>query len=75
MIKNEKQYKVSKRALQSLIEQINKIKAESPQTIKQKLVIGSIEDFKEDIEKEIREYEKLKNNSNCSVTKQSLLKQ
>ena len=72
MIKNEKQYKVSKKALFNLIEQINKIKSESPQTIKQKLIIGSIEDFKEDIEKEIRDYEKLQTAKSTVLKERSI---
>jgi HTH-type transcriptional regulator/antitoxin HigA len=52
--------------------QISKIKAESPQTVKHKLVIESLEDFKEDIEKEIADYEKLKSGKSTVLKERSL---
>ncbi|HEY2727258.1 MAG TPA: hypothetical protein VGI61_08800 [Parafilimonas sp.] len=69
MIKNEKQYKISKKILSEVFEEINKIKAEKDYNIKRRLVAESLEDFKEDIENEIRDYEKLK------TSKQTILKE
>jgi hypothetical protein len=72
MIKNEKQYRVSKKALANFVAEINSIKAEKPQTIKHKLVIDSLEDFRDDIEKEIRDYEKLKSSKSTILKERSL---
>jgi len=61
MIKNEKQYKISKKKLSEVLEKINKIKSNNKEeSLKQQLVLASIEDFKDQLEKEIKEYETLK---------------
>jgi HTH-type transcriptional regulator/antitoxin HigA len=72
MIKNEKQYKVSKKTLNGVIEKINKIKAGPQQTTKQKILLESVEDFKADIQKEIREYEKLKTSKSTILKERSI---
>ncbi|MEP6465721.1 MAG: helix-turn-helix domain-containing protein [Parafilimonas sp.] len=72
MIKNEKQYSVSKKTLNDVIEKINKTKAESNQNIKHKIFLDSIQDFKEDIEKEISEYEQLKSSKPTILKERSL---
>jgi len=72
MIKNEKQYKVSKKTLAEVIEKIIKVKAEPNQNIKHKIFLDSIEDFKKDIEKEIRDYEKLKMSKSAILKERSL---
>jgi HTH-type transcriptional regulator / antitoxin HipB len=72
MIKNEKQYKVSRKLLSEVIEKINKVKAESNQNIKHRIFLNSIEDFKADIEKEIRDYEKLKTSKSTILKERSI---
>ncbi len=72
MIKNEKQYRVSKKTLHNVIEKINETKAEPNQNIKHKIFLNSIQGFKEDIEKEIRDYEKLKSNKSTILKERSL---
>ena len=72
MIKNEKQYKISKKLLNEVIEKVNKVKTEKDYNIKRKLVAESLEDFKEDIEKEIRDYEKLKTSKSTILKERSI---
>jgi HTH-type transcriptional regulator / antitoxin HipB len=72
MIKNEKQYRVSKKTLNDVIEKINKTKTEHDQNIKHKIFLDSIQGFKEDIEKEIHDYEKLKSNKQTILKERSL---
>ncbi|HEX5151747.1 MAG TPA: helix-turn-helix domain-containing protein [Parafilimonas sp.] len=72
MIKNEKQYKISKKLLGEVIEKIGNTKTEKDYNIKRKLVAESLEDFKEDIENEIREYEKLKSGKSAVLKERSL---
>jgi hypothetical protein len=60
MIKNEKQYKISKKKLSEVLEKIHKIKSTKEESLKQQLVLASIEDFRDQLEKEIKEYETLK---------------
>ncbi len=72
MIKNEKQYKISKKLLIEVVEEINKVKTEKDQNIKRRLVAGSLTDFKEDIEEEIRDYEKLKNSKSTVLKERNI---
>lgn len=60
MIENEKQYEVSKKTLSEVVEKINQMKSNSEDdSLATKLIQMSIEEFKDQIEKEI-EYEALK---------------
>ena len=72
MIRNEKQYKISKKLYGEVLEKINNIKAEKDYSIKRRLVAESLEDFKEDIEKEILDYEKLKASKSTTLKERSL---
>ena len=57
MIENEKQYEVSKKTLGEVVEKINQMKSNPEDSLKQKLVLMSIEQFRDQIEEEIKEYE------------------
>lgn len=60
MIENEKQYQISKKTVAELADAIANMKSDTrrhPLSIK--LSIVSLKSFKNDIEKEIAEYEKL----------------
>src|SRR5258706_8241923 len=72
MIKNEKQYKVSKKLLNEVTEEINKTKTAKDYNIKKRLVAESLEDFKNDIENEIRDYEELKSSKSTVLKERSL---
>ena len=72
MIKNEKQYKVSKKTLNDVIEKINQTKAEPNQNIKHRIFLHSMEAFQKDVENEIKEYEKLKSNKSTVLKERSL---
>ena|GEM_PF-5368726 len=61
MIENGKQYEVSKKKLVEVIEKLNQMKSNpEDDSFATKLVLMSIERFKEQIENEIKEYEMLK---------------
>jgi HTH-type transcriptional regulator/antitoxin HigA len=74
MIKNEKQYRVSKKTLNGVIDKINKTRAEPNQNIKHKIFLDAIQGFKEDIENEIRDYENLKKSKSAVLKERSLSK-
>lgn len=72
MIKNEKQYKVSKKLLDEIIDEINRVKAQLNQNIKHKIFLDSVQGFKEDVEKEISDYEKLKTSKSTILKERSI---
>ena len=59
MIKNEKQYKITKRKLNVIIQKIAKLNAENDQ-LKNELILIPLTDISTDMEKEIEEYDNLK---------------
>lgn len=61
MIKNEKQYKISRKRLADVIAKIDKVTADAEENnLKKELIVASLEDFKGDLEKEITAYDSLK---------------
>ena len=61
MIKNQKQYKISKKSLEDINQKIVILKAEGYQlSIKKQLILISLEDVSRDLEKEIVEYDLLR---------------
>ncbi|MEP6514261.1 MAG: hypothetical protein ABJA79_10345 [Parafilimonas sp.] len=72
MIKNEKQYKISKKRLAEVVEKINKIKSNTEASLKQQLVLASIESFKTDLEKEIKDYDVLKLGKSTTLKERSI---
>jgi len=64
MIKNEKQYKISKKKLNDLVPKIKELKSDSTlHPLRNELILASYSNLKKDLEKEIREYEKIKSSS------------
>jgi ribosome-binding protein aMBF1 (putative translation factor) len=63
MIKNEKQYNITKRKLLGIQEEISRIKGRHEQpTAKEQLILISMVSIQEDMENEIAEYDFLKTN-------------
>lgn len=61
MIKNEKQYKISKRKFRELNAQIDKTVSEKEQNpLRNQLILASLNTSKKEIEKELSQYEGLK---------------
>jgi HTH-type transcriptional regulator / antitoxin HipB len=73
MIKNEKQYKISKKKLQIVHEEIDRIKAgrEHPPA-KDRLNIVSLQVFQQQLENEIEAYEFLKSNGPIFLDERSI---
>ncbi|AXY76404.1 XRE family transcriptional regulator [Paraflavitalea soli] len=64
MINNEKQYKISKKKLNEIVTEIEKVKKASEQNpLRNKLILASLLNVKEELEDEISEYESLKNSN------------
>lgn len=64
MINNEKQYKISKKKLSEIVTEIEKVKKASEQNpLRNKLILASLLNVKEELEDEISEYESLKNSN------------
>jgi HTH-type transcriptional regulator/antitoxin HigA len=64
MINNEKQYKISKKKLNDTITEIEKVRKASEQhPLRNKLLLASLLNVKDELEAEISEYEALKNSS------------
>lgn len=64
MINNEKQYKISKKKLNEIITEIEKVKKANEQNpLRNKLILASLLNVKEELEDEISEYESLKNSN------------
>ncbi len=73
MIKNEKQYKISKKRLNELVERINATKySGNHNSLKLKMLTAPLEGIKKEMEKEIAEYEKLKANKSIILKERSL---
>jgi Helix-turn-helix len=63
MIKNEKQYKITKRKFKELNAQVDKIKKETDQNpLRNQLILASLNNSKNEIENDILLYESLKKN-------------
>jgi HTH-type transcriptional regulator/antitoxin HigA len=68
MINNEKQYKISKKKFNEVIAEIEKVKKASEQNpLRNKLILASLQNVKQELEKEITIYESLKNTSKKSL--------
>jgi len=64
MINNEKQYKISKKKLNEIVTEIEKVKKAGEQNpLRNKLILASLLNVKEELEEEISEYESLKNSN------------
>jgi predicted XRE-type DNA-binding protein len=64
MIKNEKQYKISKKKLSGILTEIEKVKKATGQhLLRNKLMLASLDNVKQELEEEIAAYEKLKTTS------------
>jgi DNA-binding Xre family transcriptional regulator len=62
MINNEKQYKISKKKFNEIITEIEKVKKASEQNpLRNKLILASLQNVKQELENEIAIYESLKN--------------
>lgn len=63
MIKNEKQYKISKRKVRELHDQIDKIEKDTEENpLRNQLFLITLTTSKNEIEKDIKEYESLRKN-------------
>jgi DNA-binding Xre family transcriptional regulator len=63
MIKNEKQYKITKKKLNGIIQKIEALQLEADQSgNKKELILISLTDVRTDMEAEVAEYEFLKSN-------------
>lgn len=60
MIKNEKQYKISKKKLLEVSEKVFALEEKASTSISQKMILASTKNFKVEIEQEIKAYEKIK---------------
>ncbi|MCZ2224837.1 MAG: hypothetical protein LC122_14540 [Chitinophagales bacterium] len=69
MIKNEKQYRISKNKLSELNDKLTVLESNTKKTLSQNVVIASMQNIKDELEAEIKSYEKLK------TTKQIQLKE
>ncbi|NII24807.1 helix-turn-helix transcriptional regulator [Pseudoflavitalea sp. X16] len=64
MINNEKQYKISKKRLNEIVTEIETVKNASDQhPLRNKLILASLLNVKQELEEEITDYESLKNTS------------
>ncbi|MEP7318462.1 MAG: hypothetical protein ABI921_06965 [Panacibacter sp.] len=73
MIKNEKQYKISRKRLNDIVEKIDDLKNKAKDnTLKSQMMQASLENFKKDIEAEINEYETLKNGKSATLKERSI---
>jgi HTH-type transcriptional regulator/antitoxin HipB len=72
MIKNEKQYKITKSKLALLQEGIAGIKSENPIGVKSRLVLNSMLDMSTSMEAQISAYDALKENKTISLKSRSL---
>lgn len=64
MIKNEKQFKISKKKHKELLQKIGELKKDSKHNpLRNDLILASYSNLKKEIEKEISEYERIKSNS------------
>lgn len=58
MIKNEKQYKISKKKLAEIASTIDEFQAKATTSLSQKVILASIKNFKLEIEQKIKIYQK-----------------
>jgi DNA-binding Xre family transcriptional regulator len=73
MIKNEKQYKITKRKLQEFTEAIlKKQSSQGPLSVQDKLIIVSLQVMREQFENEIAAYEYLKTNTSSLLNERSI---
>lgn len=73
MIKNEKQYKISKKKFKELENQIDKITSDTDQNpLRNQLILASLNNSKSELEKEILLYESLKKNKD-GILKERLI--
>jgi HTH-type transcriptional regulator/antitoxin HigA len=73
MIKNEKQYKISKKKLKEIVLKIIEIKKDSSNDrLRNDLILATYTNLKKDIEKEISKYEKIKSNPNNINTERDI---
>src|SRR6185436_4607082 len=74
MIKNEKQYKISKRKLNELTAQIEKISEDKEKNpLRNQLILASLNSSKDEIENDLLLYESLKKNKGSGVLKERLI--
>lgn len=75
MIKNEKQYKVSRKKLNDTLAEIEKVKSATGQNaLRNKLLLASLQHVKQELQIEISAYEALKNTS-ISFLKERLIEE
>ena len=61
MIQNEKQYKITKKLLSEVVAKIKQLKSDKEQDpLSIQLILATTENFRKDLEKQIKDYEKLK---------------
>ena len=73
MIKNEKQYKISRKRLNDIVGKIDDLKNRvKDNPLKSQMMQASLEIFKKDIEAEINEYETLKNGKSTTLKERSI---
>ncbi|MBX2930868.1 MAG: hypothetical protein KF781_02845 [Chitinophagaceae bacterium] len=72
MIKNEKQYRVSKNKLKELHNKLNELKTNKKRTFSQNMVLASMQNIKEEIEGEIKAYENLKTSQKIQFKETSI---
>ena len=73
MIRNEKQYKISRKRLADITAKLERLlPGEGEKELQNEMMRASLKNFKEDIEKEIEEYDALKNGKQPRLKERSI---
>ena len=73
MIRNEKQYKITRKLFGDVVGQIKRLKSDTEiDPWQKKLVLTTTESFRKDLDKEIRDYEKLKVSKSARLSERNI---
>lgn len=72
MIKNEKQYRISRNKLLELNDKLTVLESNTKRSLSQNMVLTSMQNIKDELKAEIKAYEKLKNTKQIQLKEASI---